>query len=147
MPDRPPSPCTRTGCPNLVHGGGRCPQCRLDERRNSDDVRGSANARGYGRAHRERFRRGVLRRDPYCRCTDAGHDHDDGPCLRASTVADHWPIDRRQLVRIGLDPNDPRHGRGLCQACDAKQTARRQPGGWNRRHRRGEHDDHEAPMG
>lgn len=47
-----------------------------------------------------------------------------------SVVADHWPLSRRELVARGLDPNDPRYGRGLCADCDRAQTARRQPGGW-----------------
>lgn len=60
-------------------------------------------------------------RDPIC-------------CLcseQLSVVADHWPKSRRELVDCGLDPNDPRFGRGLCKSCDSKQTARRQPGGWH----------------
>ena len=35
--------------------------------------------------------------------------------------------------RPGLNPNDPRYGRGLCGSCDSAQTAIRQPGGWNAR--------------
>ena len=30
-----------------------------------------------------------------------------------------------------FDPDDPKHGRGLCRACDRVQTAQRQPGGWH----------------
>ncbi|WP_228637251.1 hypothetical protein [Microtetraspora sp. AC03309] len=46
-------------------------------------------------------------------------------------MADHWPLDRRELVRRSLDPDDPKHGRGLCKSCHDGSTAQRQPGGWN----------------
>jgi 5-methylcytosine-specific restriction protein A len=46
--------------------------------------------------------------------------------------ADHWPLSRRELVEQGLDPDDPKHGRGLCTSCHSRSTAREQPGGWNR---------------
>jgi 5-methylcytosine-specific restriction protein A len=45
--------------------------------------------------------------------------------------ADHWPLSRRELTEQGLDPDDPRHGRGLCARCHSSETARHQPGGWN----------------
>jgi 5-methylcytosine-specific restriction protein A len=50
-------------------------------------------------------------------------------------VADHWPRDRRELERLGLDPDDPQHGRGLCASCHGKHTAKTQPGGFNARAR------------
>jgi 5-methylcytosine-specific restriction protein A len=119
--------CSQPGCPALTDSG-RCE----DHRRAAEQVRGSARDRGYGRAHRQRFRRGVLRRDPLCGCTDEDHSH--GPrCLAPSTVADHWPRDRRELARLGLDANDPQYGRGLCKACHDRHTAWAQPGGWHAR--------------
>jgi 5-methylcytosine-specific restriction protein A len=45
--------------------------------------------------------------------------------------ADHWPLSRRQLAAQGMNPNDPKHGRGLCTPCHSRETARDQPGGWN----------------
>jgi 5-methylcytosine-specific restriction protein A len=36
-------------------------------------------------------------------------------------------------VDMGLDPNDPKFGRGLCKRCHDEHTARTSPGGWNRR--------------
>ncbi|MEU6709988.1 hypothetical protein ABZ897_00800 [Nonomuraea sp. NPDC046802] len=52
-----------------------------------------------------------------------------------STVADHHPLSRRELVARGLDPDDPQYGRGLCTSCHGKETAANpeQAGGWNRR--------------
>jgi 5-methylcytosine-specific restriction protein A len=65
-------------------------------------------------------------------CDDQAHGH--GPqCLAPSTVADHYPRDKRELQALGLDDNDPRYGRGLCKTCHDKHTAQAQPGGWNTR--------------
>lgn len=109
--------CNGRGCPNLVEQGTRlCPDCA----RTAERERGSASDRGYGRRHRRTFREGVLARDPICtRCF-----------RRASTEADHYPMSRDDLVRAGLDPNDPRYGRGLCHPCHSAETAAHQPGGF-----------------
>ncbi|WP_284294541.1 hypothetical protein [Luteimicrobium album] len=47
-----------------------------------------------------------------------------------ATVADHYPTERRDLVDMGLDPDDPARGRGLCKPCHDKKTARTMPGGF-----------------
>lgn len=71
----------------------------------------------------KRFRTVVLDREPICQLCG----------LAASTVADHWPVSRRDLVDRGADPNDPKRGRGLCARCHGIETSRHQPGGWNDR--------------
>lgn len=38
-------------------------------------------------------------------------------------MADHYPTDRRDLVKMGLNPNDPKYGRGLCERCHNRYTA------------------------
>lgn len=118
-------------CPELATGG-RCARCKLVAERR----RGTSTQRGYGRAHRHRFRPGVLRRDPLCTCTDqtrtATHHH-SGQCLSPSTVADHHPRDKRELRRLGLDEHDPNCGRGLCKVCHDHHTATTQPGGFQLR--------------
>lgn len=43
-------------------------------------------------------------------------------CDEPSVVADHYPRTRRELVRLGLDPDDPRYGRGLCVSCHNNWT-------------------------
>jgi 5-methylcytosine-specific restriction enzyme A len=108
---------------------GRCEDCR----RKSDQRRGTARQRGYDQQHEVTFRRAVLRRDPVCTCTGQDvHDHGEG-CTRPSQHADHHPVDRRELVARGLNPNDPTRGRGLCARCHSSETALHQPGGWARR--------------
>jgi 5-methylcytosine-specific restriction protein A len=104
------------GCPEYTQRG-RCD----GHRREAERQRGTARQRGYDSRHETQFRTAVLARDPVCvLCRTAPAEH-----------ADHHPLSRRELVERGDDPNDPKHGRGLCQRCHAKETARHQPGGWN----------------
>lgn len=120
--------CSRPGCPNLTPSAGRCTSCA----RVADVERGTASQRGYTSAgHRRLFRAEVLRRDPVC-TQDQYPDGDGKPCLEWSTVADHYPRSRAELVAAGEDPNDPAHGRGLCKRHHDRSTALHQPGGWNR---------------
>lgn len=122
MPRRALTTCSTPGCPELVESG-RCDGCTAE----AEQRRGSSTARGYGTRHRSRFRRGVLERDINCvLCIAAGR-------WAAATVADHWPLSRRELAGRGLDPDDPEHGRGLCKSCHDKETAINQPGGWNQK--------------
>ncbi|MFJ3793883.1 holin [Kitasatospora sp. NPDC090091] len=118
--------CTVAGCPELTDGG-RCAQHRTEAER----ARGTARQRGYGTAHRTRFRPAVLARDPLCVCDTQDHGHGQ-PCGRPSQHADHHPLSRRELAASGADPDDPRQGRGLCGPCHSSETARHQPGGWHR---------------
>lgn len=110
--------CTRSGCPNLTDSG-RCSQCR----RQADRDRGTATERGYNSAGHRHFRTDVLDRDPICVLCE----------LAASTVADHWPLSRRELIVSGRNPDDPLFGRGLCKPCHDRETSVNQPGGWNSR--------------
>lgn len=120
MPRRPKSRCP--GCKTLHEGRGRCPRCRQA----LDRTRGTAAERGYTGKHVSRFRPGVLDKHPFCVCTREDHRH--GPvCGAPSTVADHWPLSRRELVANGMDPDDPQHGRGLCESCHNSETNRNQP--------------------
>lgn len=109
--------CNGKGCPVLVDKGVRlCGACT----REAERLRGSPTARGYGRHHRRTFREGVLARDPICVLCHR----------RPATDADHYPRSRRELVAVGLDPNDPQYGRGLCHPCHSSETAAHQPGGF-----------------
>lgn len=107
--------CSTPGCPEFSQGG-RCDGCRAE----AEQRRGTARQRGYGRGHETRFRPGVLARNPVCVL-----------CGKAPSVhADHHPLSRRELVARGQDPDDPKHGRGLCGPCHSSETAKHQPGGF-----------------
>lgn len=128
MPRRALKVCSVRGCPELT-AAGRCD----DHRAAAERHRGTAAQRGYGTRHSNRFRDGVLAKHPTCVCVDqhgAGHPE---PCGARTVHADHWPRDRRQLIATGADPDDPRHGRGLCTSCHSWHTSQHQPGGWNAR--------------
>ena len=119
--------CSRPSCPNLHEGTGRCPTCRAaaDKARRPDGNPYST------KGHRE-FRDAVLARNPRCMCMgECGHH--EGLCAALSTVADHHPAERVDLVAASLDPNDPAHGRGVCKSCHDRKTARTKPAGWNER--------------
>lgn len=120
--------CSVPGCPEYTDHG-RCAQHRAE----AEQARGTARQRGYGRGHETRFRPGVLARDPVCTCGGCPSCQPAAgrPCAAPSVHADHYPRSRRELAAAGLDPNDPRHGRGLCGPCHSSETARHQPGGWN----------------
>src|SRR5690606_30750106 len=85
--------CSVAGCPTIYDGtGSRGP----GHRKRADRDRGTAAERGYtGRGHRA-FREEVLTRDPICVMCE----------IRQATVADHYPRSRRELVELGMDPND-----------------------------------------
>ena len=109
--------CSVAGCPAIYEGAAsRCPA----HRKRADRERGTAAERGYqGRGHRA-FRDEVLTRDPVCVLCD----------IRQATVADHYPRSRRELVELGMDPNDASNGRGLCAPCHSIETVKHQPGGF-----------------
>ena len=125
---RTPRPCPHPGCPHLIAPGGDCADGhgqakRRKAQQRTDATRPSAARRGYGRAHRNRFRPAVLTRHPIC--VECGE--------QPSVHADHWPLTRTELIRRGLDPNDPRYGRGLCGPCHSSKTARNDGGFGNER--------------
>jgi 5-methylcytosine-specific restriction protein A len=112
--------CSRTGCPQpAAPGRSRCPTHDTQ----ADRDRGTATERGYTTRGHRAFRAQVLHRDPICVLCH----------LRVATVADHWPLSRRELLEQGANPNDPAAGRGLCKPCHDRATARHQPGGWANR--------------
>lgn len=107
--------CSVHGCPEIYDGKhSRCATHRRVAR-----ARRTGNRVYSTPAHRA-FRAAVIQRDPICVA-----------CGQAfSTVADHYPRDRRTLVDLGMNPNDPKHGRGLCAPCHNKHTAATTPGGF-----------------
>jgi len=111
--------CSEPGCPEFTTGG-RCE----DHKRAAEQQRGSAAERGYSGVDWQSVRRAVLRRDRMCVICGTAR----------SKVADHWPDSRRDLLAASVeDPDAPYRLRGLCRPCHSRETAREQPGGWNRR--------------
>lgn len=113
--------CSRAGCPAIYEReqGSRCQAHRRESSRQRDSSRQRyTNTKGH-----IGFRTQVLEASPVCVIC----------ALRMSVIADHYPHGRDELIALGLDPNDPQYGRGLCRSCDSRQTAQRQPGGWNNR--------------
>lgn len=123
--------CSTSGCPHLVSSGSLCDECRK-----AKDKRRTRGCNPYtSKAHRLARAR-VLARDPRCVCPGDGPDgcgRHHGICGAPSTIADHWPIERIELVEAGLDPNDPQRMRGLCKRCHDSKTARTKPSGFNNR--------------
>lgn len=121
------SVCTHPYCPTLVPGGGRCPAHQRQAERNR-----RPNGNPYATQSHKAFRQAVLALYPLCQCQgECGHHR--GLCAARSTVANHYPIERRDLEAAGLNPNDPQYGRGWCEPCHNAYTARTSPGGWNLR--------------
>lgn len=118
--------CSKPGCPEFTDQGGRCEGCRAEAER----TRGTAKQRGYGGTRWRTARRTVLDRDPRCVCTDTEHGH-NGQCPEPSTVADHYPDERRDLIAAGAtDPDAPHRMRGVCSRCHNRKTAVETPGGF-----------------
>lgn len=121
--------CSTPGCPHLIDHGSKCDRCRKQSER---ERRPKGNP--YSNTGHRRFRRAVLARDPYCTCPGdtslGGCGRHQGLCGRPSTVADHYPHERSELIEMRLDPNDPRFGRGLCAACHNTKTAKTRPFGF-----------------
>ena len=113
--------CSTSGCPHLVSSGSLCDECRKakDKRRTrgrnpyTSKAHRLARARaGKGPAVRlSRRRAGRMRKAP---CL----------CGAPSTIADHWPIERIELVEAGLDPTT----RNACAACASAATTARPQG-------------------
>lgn len=113
--------CSKPGCPTIhdCDTGSRCPKHTREAMQAHWD-----RTKGYNtKAHRIQFRLAVLAKDPICVLCDNA----------VSTVADHYPKSREDLIALAMNPDDPKHGRGLCEGCHNTETARNQPGGWNTR--------------
>lgn len=116
MPTAPLRPCTSPGCPQRVTGG----RCERHKR-----LAGQQRATWtelYGREW-PRVRLEFLTRHPVCQL-----------CRRLAHIADHYPRGIKALRAQGVtDPHADHRLRPLCWSCHAKETAARQPGGWNNR--------------
>lgn len=112
MARRSPRPCSRVGCSGKAQDGhSLCAKHLARQRAHSDAKRKDTRTNYADREHRE-FRDAVLGEEPWCVL-----------CGAEATVADHYPVRRRELIARGLDPNDPQYGRGLCVPCHNSHTA------------------------
>jgi 5-methylcytosine-specific restriction protein A len=99
---------------------GRCDTCR-GRQRGSYSRRRETRTEIYG-SEWPRIRLDFLTRHPHCTL-----------CPRQAEVADHYPRGIRLLRKHGVqEPHQDRYLRPLCKQCHDKETARREPGGWNR---------------
>jgi 5-methylcytosine-specific restriction protein A len=114
MPSKPLNPCSVPGCPELV-SGGRCEAHSKQDKARRAETGNSA----YKTTRWQRIRKAYLYRHPWCVL-----------CARQATVADHYPLSRKQLVAQGVEPDTPSRLRPLCAPCHNKETAKHQPGGW-----------------
>ena len=112
--------CSVVGCPNIYARaeGSRCPKHRTEAKKKHWE-----KTRAYSTKGHRQFRSAVLTADPVCVVCQVAQ----------STVADHHPRSRRELEELGLNPNDPRYGRGVCKPCHDRSTAEHYPAGWNAR--------------
>lgn len=113
--------CSVSGCPTIypTNEGSRC----TTHRKAADQARGTSTERGYHSKGHRAFRAAVLRRDPICVLCN----------IKQSNIADHYPRSRKELIDLGMNPNNPDYGRGLDKQCHDRETAQHQPGGWNNR--------------
>lgn len=110
--------CAEPGCPALIAAGTRCEHHRKSKRRQADQRRPNARARGYDQTW-ERTRANYLAAFPICQWHEG--------CLTPAVDVHHLD---------GQGPAGP-HGHdwanlaGLCRSHHAQTTARQQPGGFN----------------
>ena len=123
-PISPPSLCTSHDCGTLVFGGGKCPSCRAESRKDSDSRRPNATQRGYD-TRWSAFSKAYLKAHPFCECDECA----DVPEWRRPEATDVDHID-------GRGPHGPRgYDATNCQALSkshhASKTAR-EDGGFGR---------------
>jgi len=110
-PGRAPSTCEAPGCDAETYTR-RCPEHTT---RRGTDHRSEFRAAAYQRRWRAGPRAVVLARDPVCVVCG----------LEPSTVADHHPLERWELVAQGVaDPDDPAYLRGCCRRCANRKSAK-----------------------
>lgn len=114
-------PCPTPGCPALIPPTTRaCPECLKR-------VRHTTDTKPYTSAGHRKARAKLLALHPFCQC-DGCKAH-KGLCTRKATIADHYPLERFELIAEGKDPNDTRFMRALCKKCHDIKTAATRPAG------------------
>ena len=121
MPTSPPSLCTNR-CGTLVYGGGQCPECLTQTRRERDRERPNGYQRGYTREWAT-FSKAYLTDHYYCESPT------HGPHNRPrATDVDH--IDG--TGRTGTHAYNTNNLQALCHSCHARKTAQNDGGFGNK---------------
>lgn len=122
MPMSPPSICTSHDCGTLVYGGGKCPSCLAQSRREAEKRR----PQGHGRVYDTRwhaFAKRYLRNHPQCECPQCAAL----PQWQRPEATDVDHVD-------GLGPNGPRgyDESNLCAMSHAHHSSKtaREDGGF-----------------
>ena len=117
MPTAAPTPCRYPGCPALLAAPGYCDRHLRSIRKQQDERRGSASARGYDT--RWRMARALfLSRHPLCaECRRQGR-------TVAAAVVDHIRPHKRNRTLFW----DERNWQALCKPCHDAKTAREDGG-------------------
>ena len=121
MPRSAPRPCGHPGCGVLVSDGtGRCPAHKTAMRREADQRRGSAHARGYTGKWAVAAKM-FLARHPLCMCPECG-----AGSLRVTqaTVVDHV-VPHRGDMRLFWDT---KNWQAMAKSCHDRKTARHDGG-------------------
>lgn len=124
MPQAAPRPCRHGGCAELVTDrSGFCSAHVKVQRQASDERRGTAHERGYGRRW-QKASKAYLAKHPLCQCPDC----DEGrKRLLAASVVDH-DVPHKGDMRLFWDSTN---WRSMAKACHDAKTAR-QDGGFGR---------------
>lgn len=122
--ERPPlmlKPCPTPGCPALIPTKDRaCKECLKRIRHTTDRT-------PYKSIAHRRARAKLLALHPYCQCE--GCKAHKGLCTQKATIADHYPLERFELIAEGKDPNALCYMRALCKKCHDIKTASTRPAG------------------
>ncbi|WP_027718763.1 HNH endonuclease [Desulfovirgula thermocuniculi] len=101
-----PTPCSYSGCPNLVEAGKRyCPEHMRQYYRHQSEKRGTAAQRGYD-SRWQRVREMYLRRHPLCElCEQEGR-------ITPATIVHH-----KQPIKHGGHALDMENLMSVCREC------------------------------
>jgi len=116
MPNRAARPCATPGCPELVNKGNRCATHAVQRTQATDERRGSAAGRGYGRQWRG-LRLMYLRANPLCVA-----------CAAQSVVTQATEVDHIQRRADG-GADEWSNFQSLCKSCHSRKTATEGKGG------------------
>lgn len=121
MPTRGPRVCSRPGCREVAATGRYCTDCTTVVQTQSDERRGTAASRGYGRRWR-RESKAYLAEHPLCA------RHQRAGKVRAASLVDHVRPHRGDMALFW----DKDNWESLCKTCHDHKTAT-EDGGFGRR--------------